>query len=547
MREDYGSLRRRTRDSSWQWMVIGLVLGLGLALVACVGLYAFDAISFPVLEDAADSDDQAPVTIAPNETEIAMRVIETQNALQEAQASISQTETASVPEELASPTEAAAELPTSESVVADTPAAPPAADSTQAADLPGETLEDTPAPTSLPGAANDGATGDAAATEAGTSATVDGTTGQQDAAELALTQETPAPTPAIGGATPTIRFPGTGEQEIPAELDAIKSAMGTVTGGTFIMGTTIEEATGAMDDCALFDKVCDNLDWVQDSTPPHEVTVDSFQMELTEVTLTQFVTFLNWMGPNSHRAGCDGQPCALTTVEEPELSYIEFDGEQYSVRIPEFYSNHPATFVTWWGGKEYCESIGRRLPTEAEWERAARGQEGYIYPWGFEYDINLANSSVPAAEGTEPVESYPTGASPYGMLNMAGNVSEWVTDWYLSNYYGQSAAVNPTGPLSGTEKVHRGGSWDTIPLFLRTVHRLSADPVAPTAAIGFRCVEDLQTNDFSASAEASGANNSAPTTGQDVPSGAPTLPPAPTQPAVPTTPPNQPTATLAPG
>lgn len=513
---DYGSLRRRTRDSGWQWMLIGLALGLGVALVACVGLYAFDAISFPALEDAVDSSDQAAVTIAPNETEIAMSVLGTMSA-------VNATQTADAAAQVASITD---EPPITDVVV---PTEEPADIEPQI----------TVSPTTLPGASP---TEQVSETVSEVPAVAEPT----DDAQPEAVVETPAVTPPLGQPTPTIRYPGDGAAELAPELDAIKSEVIVVTGGSFLMGTTADEATGAMADCALYDKVCDNFDWVSDSTPTHQVTVDTFQMEVTEVTLQQYVTYLNWLGPNSHKSGCQGQPCALTTLEEPERSYIDFDGEAYSVRIPEFYSNHPVTFVTWWGAKDYCEAVGRRLPTEAEWERAARGPDNFIYPWGFEFDVTLANSSVPAAEGTEPVEAYPSGASPYGVLGMAGNVSEWVSDWYQSNYYSQSPAVNPTGPLSGTEKVHRGGSWDTIPLFLRTVHRLSADPVGPTAAIGFRCVEDMQTgvtppntsqNSSAAAAESSGETSS----------GAPTLPPAPTQAVLPTATRNVPTATLAPG
>ncbi|MEW6577587.1 MAG: SUMF1/EgtB/PvdO family nonheme iron enzyme, partial [Chloroflexota bacterium] len=333
---------------------------------------------------------------------------------------------------------------------------------------------------------------------------------------------------------------------IPPELDAIKTELAEVTGGTFMMGTTLEEATQAMDECQLYGKTCEDLSWVSDSTPPHQTTVDTFAIEVYEVSVTQFVTFLNWMGPNSHKTQCQGQPCAQTTQEQ-ENSLILFDGITYSVRNPGFYSQHPATYVTWWGAVEYCTTLNRRLPTEAEWERAARGSQNRIYPWGFEFDIQRAMTSIVDQAGTVPVTSYPSGVSPYGAFNMAGNVSEWVYDWYQPDYYTQQLNApdpNPKGPIAGTEKVHRGGSWDTIPLFLRSVHRMSQPPGNPTAAIGFRCVADVTPSLPVTPLAAGGAAATGAGAG-----GAPTLPPAPTQPPLPisTPAPSGPTPTLAPG
>jgi formylglycine-generating enzyme required for sulfatase activity len=202
------------------------------------------------------------------------------------------------------------------------------------------------------------------------------------------------------------------------------------------------------------------------------------------------VTFLNYLGPDSHLTGCDGSPCAATT-DEMESSYITFDGQTYTVTNP-LYANHPVTGITWWGARAYCTAIGRRLPTEAEWERAARGPQGFTYPWGFEFDAERANSSQSDLGGTVPVNSYPASASVYGVFNLAGNVQEWVFDWYAADYYTQQATnpvANPTGPRGGDEKVLRGGSWDTGPLFLRSVHRRSERTSTPSPAIGFRCVE----------------------------------------------------------
>lgn len=533
MRDNYGSLRRRTRDSSWQWLFMGTILGLGFALVICVGGYALGAITFPPLENETSTPN---VQIAPNETEVAALAIAAAQQTLDAQRTTEmqqtlESTTPQVGDEVATPADATEEPMTTGEATADMALASPTA---------------TPSP--LPG---NGATGEQAAAPAETggeaSAQAAPQTSQQESAPAAaLAQDTPiVGTPPLGQPTPTITFGSA--PAIPPELDAIKTEMLPVTGGTFLMGTTLEEASQARDECATYGKEC-QIEWASDSTPTHQVIVDGFEMEIYEVTVTQYVAFLNWLGPNSHKNMCQGQPCALTT-EEQETSYINFDGETYSVRNPQFYANHPVTLVTWWGAEQYCNTLNRRLPTEAEWERAARGAQNYIYPWGFEFDATLAMSSISETPATVPVTSYPAGASPYGMLNMAGNVEEWVQDWYRADYYAQQAAnpsPNPQGPISGTEKVLRGGSWDTIPFFLRSVHRRSLPPGQPTTSTGFRCVAESSLAGLQAAPPAN--NDGQPSTsGDSVPGGAPTLGPAPTNPPAATRPPEGPTPTLAPG
>ncbi|HEX3050811.1 MAG TPA: SUMF1/EgtB/PvdO family nonheme iron enzyme [Aggregatilineaceae bacterium] len=266
--------------------------------------------------------------------------------------------------------------------------------------------------------------------------------------------------------------------------------MERVVGGTFWMGTTTEEAMQALDNCTLYGHTCDDFEWVRDSMPQHEVTLYSFEMEEYEVTVGQYVAFLNALGPNSHLDGCLGMPCAITQ-QESDTSTITFDNQIYGILNADFYRRHPATMVTWYGAQAYCQFIGRRLPTEAEWEHAARGPEDQIYPWGDTFDETYANTAIPEAMGTVPVNDYWDGVSPYGIYNLAGNVSEWTADWYNGYWYGLQAdarVVNPAGPADGREKVLRGGAWDTIPLFVRSVHRTSANPSLASPAIGFRCV-----------------------------------------------------------
>ncbi len=511
---DIGSLRRRTSDSSWQWLLMGTFLGLGFAMVVCVGGYALGGINFPILENDTPT---AQAQIQPNQTEVYLQMRMAQQTLEAGQQTLG--------DDPAGGDTAAAAQP--EVTPVDTSGMPVTA---------------TPSP--LP-TVNNGAPADAApgGTVLNPTATVQ--------------NQVPVQTEPIIGNTPIVGTPPAEQSTqaiglpqaaaIPPELDVIKTDLVPITGGTYMMGTTLEEGIQAMDECGLYGKSCTDPNWVADSIPSHATTVDSFQMEVTEVTLAQYVTFLNWLGPNAHATGCQGNVCVKTRVEEPN-SLIEFDGAQYTMVNPSFYANHPITYVTWWGAEEYCRTLNRRLPTEAEWERAARGSQNYVYPWGFQFDGARAMSSITANAGAVPVEEYPSGQSPYGVLNMSGNVSEWVQDWYQADYYTQAAAAgpNPQGPPSGVEHVIRGGSWDTIPLFLRAVHRMTAAPDQPSASIGFRCVTTVAgTAPVIAPAPAAGQGNGT----TDTTSGAPTMAPAPTQAPPPTwTPqPTGPTATLAPG
>jgi formylglycine-generating enzyme required for sulfatase activity len=187
---------------------------------------------------------------------------------------------------------------------------------------------------------------------------------------------------------------------------------------------------------------------------------------------------------------------AVNGAETPG-SYIKFDGTKYSVTT-DIYLKRPVAYVTWYGASMYCHTIGRRLPTEAEWERSARNLDKRIYPWGNDWnpDAPKARTSRPKNEGgPDTVDSYKNGPSAEGVLNLAGNVSEWVFDWYDANYYKSQASTNPIDPKGPNtspvgRKVNRGGDWDALPFFARAVHRRDADPLQPTSAIGFRCAAD---------------------------------------------------------
>jgi formylglycine-generating enzyme required for sulfatase activity len=278
---------------------------------------------------------------------------------------------------------------------------------------------------------------------------------------------------------------------VPFWAEEVGSELVRVDGGTFQMGTTPQEITDAVDQCVNDEGGNCQLAFGEDSVPPHSVTVSAFQIERTEVTYRQFLIFLTALGKGNHLSGCDGQACVVTRSEN-ENSNIVFDGFYYVAGVIE---NFPVANVTWYGANAYCRALGRRLPTEAEWERAARGYDNFIYPWGNEWNPAFAKTSISPDEtvGALAVSSLPTGSTVYGAFDMAGNVAEWVSDWYDPAFYQNPSAsgLNPTGPTSGDQKVVRGGSWDAKPFFARSVHRQSADPVGGYLWVGFRCVQDM--------------------------------------------------------
>ena len=288
--------------------------------------------------------------------------------------------------------------------------------------------------------------------------------------------------------------------QLPAELVTKRGALIQVPGGAFEMGTKAQEAALAAEECtSLWNSKCDPND-ASDSFPPHQVTVSPFYIEEKEVTYDQYLAFLNseqiGMGARNgkHKNGCQGQLCIETRTENQNSNIIS-DSQNY--RVNAAISSFPVAGVTWYGAQAYCEAIGRRLPTEAEWEHAARWTQNTIYPWGNEFNVLFARTSRPqetdaALVGPKPVGSY---SSFNGLYDMAGNIAEWVSDWYDPLYYNTLAnsttpVVDPKGPVAGTQKVLRGGSWDALPFYSRSVHRQSLPPLGPTLWAGFRCASN---------------------------------------------------------
>ncbi len=262
------------------------------------------------------------------------------------------------------------------------------------------------------------------------------------------------------------------------DVDDDTTDMTLIPEGTFWMG------------CEPEDTYCEN-----DELPRHEVFLSAYFIDIYEVTNAQYVEYLNEYGND-----CDYFDCI-----DPDSYYIYQD--YYDVwSVVSGYQNRALTEVSWYGAKSYCESKGKRLPTEAEWEKAAKGAvEHFIYPWGEIWINNAANfdrSNDPFETGevrTTPVGYYDgsdhggvyqttDGRSPYGLHDMAGNVWEWVNDYYDENYYSVSPDANPMGPESFLYHIVRGGGWTSTTVTLRTTMRNYNIPSFTTLDSGFRCV-----------------------------------------------------------
>ena len=207
---------------------------------------------------------------------------------------------------------------------------------------------------------------------------------------------------------------------------------------------------------------------LEDERPMHRVWVGSILMDLHEVATGQYAEFLaatHRLAPWQWNTGDLSQP-----------------------------SDRPVIGVDWSDADAYCRWKGKRLPTEAEWEKSARGTDGRLYPWGNQVPRkDLANFALGArfsySQVLMPVQSYEQGKSPYGLYHMAGNVWEWVQDWYAANYYEVSPERNPQGPEEGQFKVLRGGSWSDLPKYLLTYGRFKLPPETRNSYTGFRCAK----------------------------------------------------------
>jgi len=277
-----------------------------------------------------------------------------------------------------------------------------------------------------------------------------------------LPTDTPEPThtpdPAEGSLGDTFTRPSDGMEMV------------YVPAGEFERGSTDAEIDETVALCNQYTTNC-TPELFADQQPAHSVALDAFWIDRTQVTNEQYA-----------RCVLDGDCAEPAFADAPH-----FTGADY-----------PVLGVDWYNAVAYCEWAGARLPTEAEWEYAARGPEGRQFPWGEAFDgarLNFCDVNCPffwKAEAfddgyryTAPVGSYPEGASWCGALDMAGNVDEWVADWYGGYPSGQQ--VNPTGPESGESRVLRGGSYVSGPSLTRAASRSMHAPSGAGNSVGFRC------------------------------------------------------------
>ncbi len=260
---------------------------------------------------------------------------------------------------------------------------------------------------------------------------------------------------------------------VPTRAAEAPSDMVLVPAGEFVMGC--QERPG----CAT-------------NEPSHAVFLDAFFIDRTEVT------------GSAYAACVDAGMCKV-----PASSHAP-DTTKYCNFASPGRGNHPVNCLDWQRANAFCRWAGKRLPTEAEWEKAAAGTEGRDYPWGdalpscstavmlVNLDSSLASTGEPdggcGRKSTWPVASKPEGASPYGAFDMAGNVAEWVADWYDAEYYAASPRDNPKGPASGEDRITRGGAFKNDRAWLATFSRMPRHPASLSYLNGVRCARDAATD-----------------------------------------------------
>ena len=251
--------------------------------------------------------------------------------------------------------------------------------------------------------------------------------------------------------------------KLPAHDDMVK-----IPAGTFLMGS---------------DKKVDRNAYLPEF-PQRKVYLDAYEIDKFEVTTVQFLKFV------------------LATNRPPLIDW-QYDGGNFQ----ETMASHPVMHVSWFDADAYCKWAGKRLPTSAEWEKAARGEDGRIYPWGNEpAGLSRANFgrtglSGPVRDRPErlllyppiiSVDKYENAVSPYGVYQLYGNVDERTSDWYDPNYYKKAPDRNPKGPDKGTQRAFRGGGWIDSTPSVRPAQRNGTEPNTKMNWLGFRCARDMK-------------------------------------------------------
>lgn len=239
----------------------------------------------------------------------------------------------------------------------------------------------------------------------------------------------------------------------PTQSDAKSGGAGRmllVPAGEFTMGSNFEQ---------------------NNEMPVHQVHLDAFAIDTTEVTVS------------AYKLCVDAGKCSVPKLTDPGCNWGKVDRGE-----------HPINCVDWHQSVRFCNWRGKRLPTEAEWEKAARGPKAQKYSWG-DSEPNCTLAVMEESDdgcgrgGTWPVGSKPKGASPYGVLDMTGNVWEWTADWFGESYYASSPSRNPLGPTSGPGRVKRGGAWYFHMESLRAADREFLPPDLGRDNLGFRCAK----------------------------------------------------------
>jgi formylglycine-generating enzyme required for sulfatase activity len=232
--------------------------------------------------------------------------------------------------------------------------------------------------------------------------------------------------------------------------------------GTFHMGSNLDHVQQAAEWCKCGSRA------FEDELYMHEVNVGGFYIDKYEVTNRQYKAFADATGYR-------------TDAEK------KGDARTWRTEYTPGKDSHPVVWMSWNDAYAYCDWASKRLPTEAEWEKAARGNDARLWPWGSNWDSGYLNSSEGGRKATTPVGSFANGASFYGVMDMAGNVWEWVNDWHGAGYYQNGETSDPRGPEGGVDRVLRGGGYNNGIHDVRVANRHKGGQAGYAFDHGFRC------------------------------------------------------------